>query len=482
VAESGSRRELEKALRVVESQLRGRPDNELAFERARLLDRLGRTDAARHGYVAVLQRDPNHFGALNDLGMLLYKAGALTEAVTCYTSAVEKHPDNAIAHANLAFMLLRGGDTLRAREHYESALRIDPKNVEAHRGLALALAAEGDRTGAEAHRDAGFRGNAVTTLPFRGENEPVRAMVLVSASPGNTRTDAFLDDRVFATSKLVVEFYDSSVELPDHDFVFNAVGDADICVDALRTAERILQLVEAPVINAPSVVLLTSRPDNAARLAKIDGVIAPRTAKFVRDTLLAPGGGSLLASHGFTYPLLVRAPGYHAGKNFEKVERPEDLAAGVAGLPGDETIVIEFLETRNPDGNVRKYRAIFVGDATYPLHLAISGQWKVHYFSADMEQSAVNRAEDERFLTDMAGTLGEPAMHALERVRRTLGLDFAGIDFALAPDGRVIVFEANATMVVPLPGEDERWEYRRAPVERIYTAVRSLLQTTAQTN
>ena len=68
MADQGSRRELEKALRIVESQLRGHPSNELTFERARILDRLGRSDAARHGYVAVLQRDPNHFGALNDLG------------------------------------------------------------------------------------------------------------------------------------------------------------------------------------------------------------------------------------------------------------------------------------------------------------------------------------------------------------------------------------------------------------------------------
>jgi hypothetical protein len=34
-------------------------------------------------------------------------------------------------------------------------------------------------------------------------------------------------------------------------------------------------------------------------------------------------------------------------------------------------------------------------------------------------------------------------------------------------------------MVVPLPGEDARWAYRRAPIDRIYAAVRSLLETTA---
>jgi glutathione synthase/RimK-type ligase-like ATP-grasp enzyme len=479
VADSGTRRELEKALRVVESQLHGRPSNELTFERARILDRLGRSDAARHGYVAVLQRDPSHFGALNNLGMLLYKAGLLNEALTCYESAVAKHPGNAIGHANYAFMLLRGGDGAAAREHYEAALRIDPNNVEAHRGLALALAEQGESEGAREHREAGFRGAAVTTLPYRGAGKPIRVLVLVSASAGNTRTDAFLDDRVFAVSKLVVEYYDSSVALPEHDLVFNAVGDADICTTALHTAARILELVEAPVLNSPAAILPTGRAENAARFAKLAGVTAPHTQNFRRDDLLAGNAAEALAAAGFAFPILVRAPGYHAGKNFEKVDRPEDLAASVAALPGDETIAIAFVDTHGPDGKVRKYRAIFVGDTVYPLHLAIAPQWKVHYFSADMAENAAHRAEEEVFLADMPAALGAKGVEALERVRETLGLDFGGIDFALAPDGGIVVFEANATMVVPLPGEDARWAYRRTPIDRIHIAVRTMLETTA---
>ena len=50
-----------------------------------------------------------------------------------------------------------------------------------------------------------------------------------------------------------------------------------------------------------------------------------------------------------------------------------------------------------------------------------------------------------------------------------------GIDFALDRAGRVVVFEANATMIVLPPGPEPIWDYRRAPVERALDAARNLL-------
>ena len=37
-------------------------------------------------------------------------------------------------------------------------------------------------------------------------------------------------------------------------------------------------------------------------------------------------------------------------------------------------------------------------------------------------------------------------IQTLEIVRERLGLDFFGMDFGILPDGRVVLFEANATM------------------------------------
>lgn len=75
----------------------------------------------------------------------------------------------------------------------------------------------------------------------------------------------------------------------------------------------------------------------------------------------------------------------------------------------------------------------------------------------------------------MPGVLGPTVMTTLGSIANALGLDYAGIDFALSADGRVVVFETNATMVVVRPEEDERWVYRQTPVQRVMDAVRKML-------
>ncbi len=123
---------------------------------------------------------------------------------------------------------------------------------------------------------------------------------------------------------------------------------------------------------------------------------------------------------------------------------------------------------------------MMVGGELYPLHLAISPNWKIHYFSADMADRPDHRAEEAEFLANMPGFLGSTAMAALRQVHSIVGLDYGGIDFGINAHGEILLFEANATMVVEQPDEDPRWDYRRAAVGRIHSAVRSLLLKSAR--
>jgi len=465
----------EAALRDLTARIAGQPEAvDPRFQLACLLAEMGRPVEARNAYLDLLAREPSHRLALNNLGTLLEATGYRSAARTAYTEAVARHPGDPMSHVNLGNLLYEGGEFAAAREHYESALRSDAAHAEAHRGLAYVLAELGDEEGARRHRREGFQGRPLITLPYRGDGPPVSLLLLVSSVGGNIPTRHLLDDRVFQTHVLVPEFYDPQVPLPPHQVVFNAIGDADLAAPALAAAQSVMALTMSPVINLPSAVLATGRADHA-RLAHLPGVVMPVTVTLPRELLSSAEGPATVARHGFVFPLLVRTPGFHTGRHFLRVENPEALAAAVAELPGKELTVIEFLDARGADGKVRKYRVMMIDGELYPLHVAISSHWKIHYFTAEMAERADHRAEDAEFLENMAGVVGPRALEALRRIQATLALDYAGIDFGLSATGDLLLFEANATMVVNPPDSDERWAYRRPAVERVFAAVRRML-------
>jgi Tetratricopeptide repeat len=467
----------EARLRQLELILARDPDAiEARVERAALLNALDRPGESRQAFLEALARAPKHLGALNDFGSLLTTTGFRTAARTVYLQAIAHHPDNPMPHVNLANLCLLDGELQLAREYYEIALLLDPDHAHAHQGLGTLFAAIGDRERAEWHRKQGFRNQFTATLPYRGTKPPMQILLLVSASGGDIPTTSFLDNRVFLTNVVVADFFDPSLALPPHQLVFNAIGDADLCGPALHAASVLLKRTAAPIINHPSAVLRTGRAANAQRLAGVPGVVTPRIIRVGRSSLAGAEAPSILSGHGFAFPLLLRTPGFHTGHNFVLVDSVVDLPGAVAGLPGDDLLVIEYLDARGHDGKARKYRVMIVDGRIYPLHLAISRQWKVHYFTADMSDHPLHRSEDGAFLDNMQSVLGAKAVTALDGIRDVLDLDYGGIDFGLSPAGDVLLFEANATMVVNPPDLDERWSYRRAAVTDILDAVGAMIR------
>ena len=448
----------------------------LEVERAALLGALSRREEALAAFIAILGKSPTHFSALNEFGALLTSMGSIDAACRVYSEAILHHPDNPMAHINLANLLLRGSRYEQAREHYETALKLDPDHAQAHQGLGAALADLGERARAADHFQQGFRGHAVSTLPYRGDKAPIRLLQLVSSGGGNIPTSLFMDDTRFLTTVVVADFLEPDTALPPHQLIFNTIGDADLCQGALEAARRITARAKVPVINDPAAIMKTGRIDNAARLGKLAGVRTARTIAIARDALTGPDGAGSLGSRGFGFPLLLRSMGYHTGRNFIRVERAEDLAAAAQGLPGEKLLAIEYLDATGADGKPRKYRVMMIGGQLYPLHLAISKDWKVHYFTADMADKPDHRAEEAAFLADMPAVLGGKAMAALQRVKDALGLDYAGIDFGLGADGDVLLFEANATMVIAKPGKEAHWAYRHAAIDTVLAAVVAMME------
>ncbi len=451
-------------------------DIAIEIERAALLGALDRRPEAQTAFVDILRRAPTNFSALNEFGTLLAGMGAIDAACRVYAEAILHHPDNPMGLVNLANLLLRANRHQEARAHYEAALKADPDHAGAHQGLGAVLADIGDREGAVAHFRKGFRGHAISTLPYRGNGPPVSLLQLVSSGGGNIPTAPFLDDCVFLTTVIVADHLDPGVPLPPHQLIFNAIGDADLCLPALEAAIGLTARSKAPLINDPRAVMNTGRIDNAARLSALPGVVTPKTLSAPRGIITGAQGASWLAKRGFAFPLLLRSPGYHTGRNFVLVESEAGLTEAASQLPGDELLAIEYLDARGADGNARKYRAMMIGGKIFPLHLAISRGWKVHYFTSDMADQPDHRAEELAFLTDMPSVIGEKAMAALAAICRAIGLDYAGVDFGLSTAGDLLLFEANATMVIASPDGDPRWAYRRGAITDIMEAVTAMIK------
>jgi phosphoserine aminotransferase len=471
-----SRDHWEGSLAALETALAGQPRcAELHCRRAGTLYMLGRDSEARSAYVQALERDPDHLDALRSLGKALVVNRNHAAALLVLERAVARHPHDGASHVSLGIARYQAGDPAGARQALEAALRIAPDDAAAHTGMAFVLEALGEADAARRHRRAGFRGRGVIALPYRGALAPRRVLLFASTGSANAPIDRFLDDATFQTWIVVPEFQDAGLPLPPHDLIVNAIGDADADRPALLRAAELLAHAQAPVVNAPGTILASGRCANWQRLAGATDVLTPRALSLPRARLAAADAQDLLQRHGLDFPLLLRTPGYHGGEHFERVETAAQLPKVLAMLPGDDLLAVQFCDTRSADGKTRKYRVMMIDGALYPLHLAVGQRWKLHYFSADMSASAAHRAEDERFLEDMAGVLGARAMQALQRIPDSLGLDYGGIDFGLSPSGEVVLFEANATMIVPPPPADACWDYRRRAVERIETAVRRML-------
>ena len=442
------------------------------LERAMVLARLGDTEGAKAIHLKILKHEPGNFDGLTELGRLAWEAEDRSTALVAFCLAVQQHPANKIGHVQLGDLLTDDGAwtpddgaLALARHHYATALLIDPECPEAHQGMARVLTELGHPD--NEHWIKGFVGHATQKRRYLGSGVGIPLILLACARGGNIPARGWIDERIFDVTVIYADFFDSADASPPHRIVVNAIGDSDFAHDALVCAEKLVQTTTAPVVNQPSSVRLTGREANALRLAKLPGVVTPWIVqKHLSD---------LMADANLTFPLLLRSPGFHGGKNFVRVADRSLLHFAASELAEGDVLAIEYLDARGADGFWRKYRVMAIDGDLYPLHLAISADWKVHYFSSSMAENPGRRAEEEKFLQDMPGVLGPIAMAALAEIAATLALDYCGIDFALAPDGGVLVFEANATMAIVPADPDPIWDYRRAKLDQAIAAARSMV-------
>jgi len=402
------------------------------------------------------------------------------DAERYFKRALAAAPRIAAAHAGLAALYLSVGIEDGAEHHSRLALRCEAGNALASQTLAEILERRGEMAAATAILDEAYSRQSLFLEP--APDSRMTVLVLATRSAGNIPYRFILPPDRYTRLIWYMEHAREAqfASIPPHDLVFNAIGDPDLAGPSAGMVRSFLEHSRRPVLNDPARIARTSRAGASALLGDLEDVVVPAAARIRHGKLERLGLRRAIAEAGLEPPLLVRPTGSHGGKGLERALTWPELEACAAARGDQDLYVAAYRDYRSADGLYRKGRVIFVDRRPYPYHWAGSDHWMVHYDASGAGDDPVRRAEELAFLDDPVGALGPRAWAAITRIGRRLDLDYCGLDFSLLPDGRVLVFEANATMLVH-PEEDSGPLAAKNPaVRRIIDAFQTRLQALAE--
>ncbi|MGN6582194.1 MAG: tetratricopeptide repeat protein [Rhizobiaceae bacterium] len=441
--------------------------------RAGVLDALGNMPEAIEAAVRCCRLSPDEASSWALLGDLFQKDGHFEQAIAAYDRGLSLAPSDFPCLCNKAHALKEAGRAAEALQCAQAALNLDRDN----RGLLLVCGyAELDLGNAGAARQrflAVAEKGVAKSYPSTKRPPVFRVLMLFSPLGGNTPYEDLIKGSTLDADLLIVmpdHRYESPRDLTAKvDIIVNLVSEPDNGRQAIMAAADFVNAQERPVINSPQLILGTDREMIARRLAGIADTVMPVTIRIdageVRQRFPADAASST--------PLIVRHAGMHGGEMMELVSEPEALMR-FAEEAGDRPLYLtDYVDYGSADGHFRKYRFIFVGEEILPYHLAIGDGWKVHHASTRMREIEWMRKEEQAFLEHPQRVFGRKGMAALEEVRRRIGLDYFGIDCSLDRDGKVVIFEVNASMLIHL--RNEGFDYKTPYVMRIKAAFEQML-------
>lgn len=370
----------------------------------------------------------------------------LQPLAAAFLAAAEAHPDNANILLNLSLVL----QCLNQRE------------------IGLAMQAEA------------LSLQQVFELPAR--QQPAVCRVLLLMAPGDVAENTPLECLLEESDIDLVFYYlaDGQTELPplpEHDVLLIAMGDSPRNRQSLAALLPVLQQWPRPVLNSPQFIALTERNEASVRLHGTPGVSMPLTWRVSRELLESVAAGRLRFDTLFPacdFPVIIRPQGSQAGRDLQRLTRPEELHDYLARVDAAQFFVANFIDYRSADGLFRKMRIAFVGGRPFICHMAVSSDWMVHYVNAGMYEDAGKRAEEGRFMDDFGDFVARHHV-ALHAICERLPLDYFCIDCAELPDGQLMIFEADHVMVVHAMDSATLFPFKRRHIGKVQQAFRSLL-------
>jgi tetratricopeptide (TPR) repeat protein len=403
------------------------------------------------------------FARGDELGALAH----LIAAQTLESSTDGSQAGSVIELCNVATGYFMKGEYETAARWYQLVLTINPNLAIAYQNLATIYSGMGRSAEAESCREQAYQ---IQRVFIEQAGNPSRSVLIlgVGRTSGNVPFENLFPTSKCCRIKYAIDYAadEEDEQLPPFDLVFNAIGEPDVAASLADRLERFAKRCDRPILNPPAAVSRTQRHRLGALLGDLEDVVAVPCQRYESPPTSRADLVERLSRGNLEFPVLARPAASHGGEGLARCENIEALENWLDAFNGIHYLT-NFYDYRSADGNYRKYRIIFVDREPFPYHLAISSNWMVHYFSADMAESPSKIDEERRFLESPLTALGAQAMAAVAAIGRRLDLDYGGIDFALLPDKRVLIFEANATMLVHHERHNGGFAYRNSHVQCI---------------
>jgi tetratricopeptide (TPR) repeat protein len=471
----------------------------------------GDFDQAAESYKAALRINANLTSCWSNLGNVYLRQDRAQDAIAIFLHALSLDPSHWAARTNLVeavmatrqFIIARGllleliadrpkdaklrhqlgkaqfelNEIEPALASFREAIAIDPQDADSIYWIGGILQRAGDLEGAQRAYAEGARLRPLIRRPAKTGPAAFRVLALYAPFGGNTPTEYLFRDASYDVNTLALftdRVYDAEAFRPEADLVVNLISDADQAEAAdamLAVAADLVDRLGKTTLNDPRKIARTTRESVASMLQGIAGCRVPRVERCCAGADMVALARE--AAWPVAFPVLARPAGTHGGDDFEMIDDLAGLEDFAARFAASDRYLIEYIDYRSHDGFFRKYRFIFVDDEILPYHLAIGDSWKLHHDNTDMENHLWMQQEEAAFL-DHPESVFTPANHAaLRAIRDAVGLDYSGIDCGLNAAGELVVFEANASMLVH--DHNERFPYKAGAVQRIKLAFDAML-------
>jgi hypothetical protein len=384
------------------------------------------------------------------------------------------------SQAALLRQVFEGADIVPLIQAELDKLHKDITDAAAYVSLSLLYQLAGQKENGLACLEAGLHYASAFRQPVEGAS----LRLLALCGRGDLMTNTPVELLVEGLPVEVIRLYvDAAGELPDfapdHDVAIFAIGESDETRAALDRLRGVSTLWPRPMLNDPLAIIDLGRDRLWRKLEGIPGLAIPPTVRVSGGVLMGVACGDRALEDvlpGGAFPLIVRPVGSHAGKGLERIDDAVALGAYVEQARVQSAYVSRFVDYASADGHWRKYRVAFMAGEPQLAHMAIGDHWMVHYLNAGMAESSEKRAEEaaamERFDEDFA------ARHAaaFAALHERLGLDYFAIDCAELPNGDLLLFEADVSMIVHALDPVELYPYKQPQMAKLFGAFEEMLR------